>query len=93
MSKQAQRPAPPDPATLEIVVYSALSVEPKTFSWARQTTVGQAADEAAAAFRYEGGTPTLQTEDGTVLDRGTRLAATRLRDGDTVELVDVGGGV
>lgn len=84
---------PPDAATLELTVYSAVAVEPKTFSWPRSVTVEQAAGEAATAFGYTGGTPTFQTEDGTVLDPSARLASARLKDGDTLEIVDVGGGV
>lgn len=84
---------PPDAATLELIVYSAVAVDPRTFSWPRSITVEEAAAEAAAAFGYTGGTPTFQTEDGTVLDRGARLATARLKDGDTLEIVDVGGGV
>ncbi len=83
----------PDGATLTLTVYSPTDTEPKEFTWYRKTTVGEAADEAAASFGYEGGTPSLQIEDGTVLDRDKPLVSALLKDGDVVEIVDVGGGV
>lgn len=80
-------------ATLTLSVYAPIAVDPKTFTWHRSTRAGEAAAEAAAAFGYEAGTPTLQARDGQVLDRDRPLAAANLRDGDELELVDVGGGV
>lgn len=84
---------PPDGATLTLTVHAPIATEAKEFTWHRSTTVGAAADEAASSFGYEGGTPSLQLEDGTVLERSKPLASAQLRDGDVVEIVDVGGGV
>jgi hypothetical protein len=54
--------------------------------------VGEAAAEAAAAFGYSGGQPTL-AKAGTPLDRSKQLVAAHIRDGDVLELIDAGGGV
>jgi hypothetical protein len=88
---QAQR-AKPDKQTVEVVVFSPGHVESKPFSWDKHTTVGDAAAEAAAAFGYAAGTPSL-AKGQTVLDRHKQLVAVGVRDGDELELVDVGGGV
>lgn len=64
----------------------------RPFSWSKHLTVGEAAAEAAAAFGYSGGQPTL-AKDGKPLDRGKQLVAEHVRDGDVLELVDVAGGV
>jgi len=55
--------------------------------------VGDAADEAASEFGYEGGQPTFQNEQDEVLDRNKPLVAEKVKDGDSLELVDTGGGV
>lgn len=83
----------PDEATLTLTVYAPIAIEPRTFTWERQTTVAQAAREVAQTFGYEEGTPSLQRDDGTLLDGESRLASAKLQDGDVLELVDVGGGV
>lgn len=93
MSNDQQVRQLPDQATLTVTVYAPIATEPREFTWKRNITVQAAAREVADAFGYEGGNPSLQTDDGTVLDGSTRLAATKLRDGDVLELVDVGGGV
>lgn len=80
-------------AELTVTVYAPRSPEPKTFQFRRGETVGQAARTAADAFGYEGGNPSFATEDHVVLDRNKTLAAAHVHDGETLELVDVGGGV
>ncbi|HLX35643.1 MAG TPA: hypothetical protein VKR30_10440 [Candidatus Limnocylindrales bacterium] len=78
--------------TLHLTVYAPKSTEPKTFDWSKHLAVGEAAAEAAAAFGYASGTPSLAKGDE-VLDRAKQLVAAGVRDGDTLTLVDVGGGV
>ena len=83
---------PHDKHTLDVTVFAPRSTMPKTFSWDKHLSVGEAADIAAAAFSYSGGTPSLAKGDE-VLDRGKQLVAAGVRDGDELELVDTGGGV
>jgi hypothetical protein len=78
--------------TLTVTVYAPRAVEPKTFTWNKTTKVGDAAKEAAEAFGYTAGTPTLQKGQD-VLDRNKPLVAEKVHDGDRLELVDAGGGV
>jgi hypothetical protein len=77
---------------LDVTVFAPRSTEPKQFHWDKYLSVGEAADEAARAFGYEGGTPSLAKGDE-VLDRSKQLVAAGVRDGDELELVDTGGGV
>ncbi len=55
--------------------------------------MGEAAEQAAAAFGIQGWLPLLQNEADKVLDRDKALVAEGVRDGDKLELVDAGGGV
>lgn len=66
--------------------------EPKHFTWSKHLSVGEAADQAATAFGYQAGVATL-AKDGVELDRGKQLVAAGVRDGDTLTLIDSGGGV
>lgn len=66
--------------------------EPKQFTWSKHLSVGEAADQAAAEFGYQAGVATL-AKDGVELDRGKQLVAAGVRDGDTLNLIDSGGGV
>ena len=66
---------------------------PKPFTWPSSMTVGQAALEAATAFGYVGGNPTLQNSTGKALDRSLTLEQAGVRDGDKLEVIDAGGGV
>jgi hypothetical protein len=77
---------------LDVTVFAPRSTEPKQFHWSKHLTVGEAADQAAREFGYEGGTPSLAKGDE-VLDRGKQLVAAGVRDDDELELVDTGGGV
>lgn len=66
----------------------------KPFRFPSDTTVGDAARQAATTFGYDSqGTPSFRLVDGTVLDRTATLVAAGLEHRDEVELVDVGGGV
>lgn len=67
--------------------------QPRTFQFRRNERVGAAARTSADAFGYTGGTPSFANDDNVVLDRDKSLAAEHVRDGDTLHLVDVGGGV
>ena len=77
---------------LEVKVFAPRSTEPRTYHWSKHLSVGEAADEAARDFGYQGGTPSLAKGDE-VLDRSKQLVAAGVRDGDELELVDTGGGV
>lgn len=81
-----------DKQVLTVTVFAPRSPEGRTFRWSKHLEVGQAADEAAAAFGYAAGTPTL-AKAGIALDRNRQLVAAGVRDGDELELVDTGGGV
>ena len=81
-----------DKQILDVLVFAPRSTEPRTYHWSKHMTVGEAADEAARDFGYQGGTPSLAKGD-VVLDRGKQLVAAGVRDGDKLELVDTGGGV
>jgi hypothetical protein len=77
---------------VHVIVFAPRATEPRTFEWSKHLSVGEAADQAATAFGYSGGTPSLAKGDQ-VLDRGRQLVAAGVRDGDELELVDTGGGV
>lgn len=78
---------------ITVTVFSPSTPDPKTFTWQKTTKVGDAAAEAAEAFGHAGGTPTFRSAGGEILDRDKPLVAEGVRDGDELELVDVGGGV
>lgn len=77
---------------IEVEVFAPRSSHPKHFRWQEEMTVGEAAADAAAAFDYAPGQPTL-AKDGVTLDRSETLKAAGVRNGDKLELVDIGGGV
>lgn len=81
--------------TITVTVLAPRSPEPKQFTWRKTLKVGDASREAATAFGYQGGSPGLQTtaEPPRVLDNNKPLVAEHVKDGDTLELVDTGGGV
>lgn len=82
-----------DKQTLEVSVFSPRNpADRRPFTWSKHLTVGEAAAEAAAAFGYSGGQPTL-AKDGKPLDRSKQLVAEHIKDGDVLELIDAGGGV
>lgn len=78
--------------TLAVKVHAPGIVEARDFTFKKNLTVGEAALEAATALGFQANTPSLQKADD-VLDRSKRLVAAGVRDGDLLELVDVGGGV
>lgn len=84
---------PHGPPTVTVEVFAPRDPTSKSFTWPQSMKAGEAAAEAAAAFGYEGGTPTFQDAEGRVLDRNKPLVAAGVRDGDRLELVDAGGGV
>lgn len=82
-----------DKQTYDVVVFSPRNpADKRPFTWDKHLIVGEAAAEAAAAFGYGGGHPTL-AKGGKPLDRTKQLVAEHVRDGDVLELVDAGGGV
>jgi hypothetical protein len=66
---------------------------PRAFEFRHNELVGTAARLAADAFGYTAGSPSFANDDNVVLDRDKSLAAEHVHDGDTLHLVDVGGGV
>ncbi len=78
---------------INVEVFSPREPNPKKFSWPKDWTIGDAADDAAKAFGYEAGTPTLQNKDHEVLQRKDTLSEAGVNDGDQLELTDTGGGV
>jgi hypothetical protein len=82
-----------DKQYLTVLVFSPRNpADKREFTWSKHLTVGEAATEAATAFGYSGGQPTL-AKDGTPLDRSKQLVAEHIKDGDVLELIDAGGGV
>jgi hypothetical protein len=79
--------------TVTVMVVAPRDPDPKEFTWDRDLTVGAAAAEAGGAFGYEPGTPSFVNDKGEVLDRDKTLHQEHVKDRDTLELVDVGGGV
>ena len=88
-----KHPNPRDDGELTVLVFTPRVAKPKHFTWPETLLVGTAADEAAAKFEYEAGTPTFQDKDKAVLDRSKTLQAEGVKDHDRLELVDTGGGV
>lgn len=81
-----------DEVTVE--VFTPRFTEGKTFNWSLDLTVGQAAQEAATAFGYQGGTPTLgRLHPDVTFDRTKTLREEHVHEHDKLELLDVGGGV
>jgi hypothetical protein len=76
-----------------VTVFSPREPDPRPFTWPKSKKVGEAAKEAAQAFGYEAGNPSFQNAAGVVLDRNKPLAGEHVKDGDRLDLVDVGGGV
>jgi hypothetical protein len=90
---QGQEPERHGPPTVTVTVFAPRATDPRTFTWPQTMKVGEAAAQAADAFGYRPGTPSFQDAAGEVLDRDKPLVAAGVRDGDELELVDVGGGV
>jgi hypothetical protein len=94
VSEQEQEKADkPDKQEVDVRVFAPRDPSDiRDFTFNKHTTVGEAAAEVAPQFGYEGGQPTF-AKDGTALDRDKQLVAAQVRDGDLLEIVDVGGGV
>lgn len=82
-----------DGAVVDVLVNSPRFAEPRPFKFRKNSRVGDDAQQAASELGYVGGTPTFQNAAGDLLDRAKTLAAAHVKDGDVLELVDVGGGV
>lgn len=68
--------------------------EGKSFTWPLDLTVGQAAQQAATAFGYQGGNPTLgRLAPDITFDRTKTLQQEHVHEHEKLELLDVGGGV
>lgn len=82
-----------DGSTLEVTAFSPRHPDPLPFSFPNNMKVEEAAQLVAGKFGYAPGTPTFKNADGETLDRDKPLRAEHVRDGDVLELLDVGGGV
>lgn len=92
-SSQTEAQPKPDKDTLDVFVVPPRDPNRREeFHWSKHLEVGSAAEQAAAAFGYRGGQPTL-SRDGTPLDRSKQLVAEHVHDGEVLGLVDVAGGV
>lgn len=91
-STTEQDPGHPDKQAITVTVFAPRDPDGREFTWDKHLTVGEAAQQAAEAFGYTPGTPTL-AKDGVALDRDKQLVAAGVREGDRLELVDTGGGV
>lgn len=80
------------PHEVTVEVFAPRQAEPKTFTWPLNLTVGQAAQQAATTFKYQGGNPTLGHGNET-FDRNKTLEQEHIHEHEKLELLDVGGGV
>ena len=78
---------------ITVEVYAPRDPSPRKFTWPKETLVGDAADEAAKSFGYEGGKPTFQNKEKHDLPRDKTLADAGVQEFDTLKLTDTGGGV
>jgi hypothetical protein len=90
---EAQKEAAHDGSSLTVTVLAPNDPRPKTFTWPKTLKVGDAAKHAATQFGFSGGNPTFMNSKDQVLRREETLQGAHVRDGDRLELVDVGGGV
>jgi hypothetical protein len=85
-------PEKPD-KNLQVKAWAPRHPKPKNFTFKADTLVGAAAAEVADKFGYAVGNHTFQNEGEDLLDRNQSLAQQGVKDGDELQLVDVGGGV
>jgi len=78
---------------VRVEVFVPSQVDGKSFTWLGDMLVSAAAAEAAAEFGIQGWTPSFQNDAKKVLDRNQSLLAQGVDSGDSLELVDAGGGV
>ena len=90
---EENKPHPGHGAITVVVIAPRDPDHPRTFEFRHNELVGDAARTAATAFGYAGGNPSFANADHVVLDRTKSLAAEHVHNGDTLHLVDVGGGV
>ncbi len=84
----------PRPDTVEVEVFAPSVREPLHFNFPMTETVGSAAATAARAFGLQPTAPSFEFEgQDDPLDPSLTLEAAGIRDGQRLELVDVGGGV
>lgn len=81
-----------NPHEVTVDVFAPRQTEPKVFTWSLDWTVGQAAQQAASVFEYQGGNPTLGHGNET-FDRNKTLEQEHVHQHEKLELLDVGGGV
>jgi hypothetical protein len=95
MSIQTETDKPhPDHGEITVTVIAPRDPDhPRPFEYRHDELISEAASTAATAFGYTGGNPSFANADNVVLDRTKSLAAEHVHDGDTLYLVDVGGGV
>lgn len=80
------------PREVTVEVFAPRQAQPKTFTWSLDLTVRVAAKQAADAFGYQGGDPTLGRGNET-FDRNKTLEQEHVHQHDKLDLLDVGGGV
>jgi hypothetical protein len=80
---------------LHVLILAPGFVDPRPFTFRKSVTVRQAAAEAAKAFGYRANTPGFQTTTSPPeeLPEDKTLVAAGVRDGETLQLIDTGGGV
>ena len=93
MDQHAVHPEHGQGPTVEVSVLGPTDPEARPFSFKKNELVGDAAKTAAEALGYRAQSPTFQDASKHVLDRMKNLAASGVKDGDVLELVDAGGGV
>ena len=78
---------------ITVLVIAPRMPDPRPFQFRHAELTGDAARTAADAFGYADGNPAFANANSVVLDRSRSLAAEHVHDGDTLYLVDIGGGV
>jgi hypothetical protein len=80
---------------LHVLVLAPGFVDPREFAFKKNLTVKEAATEAAKAFGYRANTLGFQTTTSPPeeLPEDKALVAAGVRDGETLQLIDTGGGV
>lgn len=81
-----------EPHQVTVTVNAPRELESKVFTWSRDLSVRAAALEAAQAFGYQGGDPTLG-RGNEIFSRDSTLKDNHVHNNDKLELLDVAGGV
>jgi hypothetical protein len=82
----------PKDKQLHVKVKAPRDPDAKEFIWDEHLLVGAAAQEAATAFGYSGGTASL-VHHNEALANDLELHAAGVHSGDHLDLLDTGGGV